>query len=361
MKTTVFGSATMGHVGSTAQSLGAWLNALSIFQAPTRIVQVGFGPTVGESDIWLDWPLTQALIIDAEPIDLDALKLKAKAQAQIEMQTQVIAEKEGSTQYFVASNPSENGLVDPNLLRMIWPSLALSHGKQCDAKTLDQATSKWLHAVSEPIVEPLWLIIEALPAVRILAGGTQLLTSSSLVCARVIIEAGLKGEPSGADLDSVDQYLAQHNFKRAIYLPGLNPKVGHAIYARTQQINVLSQERDTLIGRVSELEKQLDTEKAASSDKYAVAVRQLEEAQAALKSKLIEAQQHTEIKKSLEITATFLREKETRLEQELDRVQRLTAENQELAHRQRLMNEELVKAEGQIALIKDLLLREQGI
>jgi hypothetical protein len=53
--------------------------------------------------------------------------------------------------------------------------------------------------------------------------------------------------------------------------------------------------------------------------------------------------------------------KETALEIELAQVQRLNSENQELMHRQQLMNEELVKAEGQISLIKDLLLREQGI
>jgi hypothetical protein len=151
----VFGPTSAGQIGSPVQSLGTWLNALSVFQAPTRIVQVGFGPSVGEAGIWLDWPLSQALIIDAESIDLDVLKLKATGQAQIETQTQVIAEKEGSTQYFVASNPSENGLVDPNLLRMVWPSLALSHRTQCDAKTLDQATTEWLHAVSDPISEPL--------------------------------------------------------------------------------------------------------------------------------------------------------------------------------------------------------------
>jgi hypothetical protein len=37
------------------------------------------------------------------------------------------------------------------------------------------------------------------------------------------------------------------------------------------------------------------------------------------------------------------------------------AANQELAHRQQLMNDELVKAEAQIELIKDLLLREPGL
>ncbi len=39
----------------------------------------------------------------------------------------------------------------------------------------------------------------------------------------------------------------------------------------------------------------------------------------------------------------------------------LAAENQKILHRQQLMNEELVKAEGQISLIEDLLLIEKAL
>ena len=43
------------------------------------------------------------------------------------------------------------------------------------------------------------------------------------------------------------------------------------------------------------------------------------------------------------------------------RLQELEGANQDLQNRQHLQNEELVKAEAQIELIKDLLFREQGI
>lgn len=67
------------------------------------------------------------------------------------------------------------------------------------------------------------------------------------------------------------------------------------------------------------------------------------------------------MQQSFDTVTVKLKATETTLERELEQVQRLSAENQELSHRQQLMNEELVKAEGQISLIKDLLLREQGI
>ena len=98
--------------------------------------------------------------------------------------------------------------------------------------------------------------------------------------------------------------------------------------------------------------------------------------QAALQVELNEAQRQTETQtlakdkalqelsaaqKSVQTTSAALKGKEAELQAELSRVGALAAENQELAHRQQLMNEELIKAEGQISLIKDLLLREQGI
>ena len=43
------------------------------------------------------------------------------------------------------------------------------------------------------------------------------------------------------------------------------------------------------------------------------------------------------------------------------RMQQLEAENAEAHHRHQLMQEEMIKAEAQIELIKDLLLREQGL
>ena len=112
----------------------------------------------------------------------------------------MIAETEGRVAYFVASNPSENGLIDPSLLRMVWPSLTLSHQTQRDATTLDRAAADILNVSIDHNAEPLWLIIDALPSVRILSGGAKLLEVSSLVCVRALAEAGFRGEPAGADL-----------------------------------------------------------------------------------------------------------------------------------------------------------------
>ena len=45
----------------------------------------------------------------------------------------------------------------------------------------------------------------------------------------------------------------------------------------------------------------------------------------------------------------------------LQRIQQLETENQEYAARQHMLQEQIIKAEAQIELIKDLLLREPGL
>ncbi|MDO9024553.1 hypothetical protein, partial [Zwartia sp.] len=283
MKKAAFASKSPAQPVGSSQSLGAWLNALAVLQPPARIVHVGMSATPDEAAVWLHWPLSKALIIGAEPVAVDQLKATAVSPEVIEAQSQVIADTEGLVEFYEASNPSESGLVDPNFLRMVWSSLTLSKRSQREATTLDHAAAAFISTPVHPVSEPQWLVVDCLPAIRILSGGQHLLESTSLVCVRVIAEAGFRGEPSGADLVSVDQWLAEHGFKRAAYIHALNPKIGHAVYGRTQSVaatraaaqaeaakkqtlDTLHQdlsntraERETLQTRSSKLETQLKT------------------------------------------------------------------------------------------------------
>jgi hypothetical protein len=235
MKPLVFGATSTNSLTESVQSLGVWLNALAVVQRPTRFVHIGIGDGKGESSAWTQWSFTKALAIDAEPINADVLNINPQSQAFIDLRSNVvIADTEDRVSYFVANNPYENGLIDPSLLRMIWPSLTLSHQTQRDATTLDRAAADILNVSKDANAEPLWLIIDALPGGRILSGGAKLLEASSLVCVRALAEAGFRGEPVGADLAAVDLFLEGKGFTRVIYLPGLNPKIGHALYARKQ-------------------------------------------------------------------------------------------------------------------------------
>jgi hypothetical protein len=547
MKPLIFAAASTNALAGSAQSLGVWLNALAVVQRPTRFVHIGIGDGKGESSVWTQWSFTQALAIDAEPITAEVLNVHSQSEAFIDLRSNVIAEIEARVAYFVASNPSENGLIDPSLLRMVWPSLTLSHQAQRDATTLDCAAADMLDVSKDVSTEPLWLIVDALPGVSILSGGAKLLEASTLVCVRALAEAGFRGEPVGADLAAVDRFLEGKGFTRVIYIPGLNPKIGHALYARKQvlvvtnpaeiealqeqtqakeaalhqlaeakqtaealtaslqqssqngqalkvkldvvlherdtavaasasldsllqeqaqakeavlhqlaqanhaaealtvtleqsfqdlhtlqaQLDAAVQERDAAYANSAALDAQLQEQKqakeatlhqllqvnqsketalhqfvlanqsvdalkatleqstqnlqalqaqldatlheldAAQANSAALDAQLQEQTQAkeaalhefsqANQSKEAVLRQLADLQQSFNTVTAEFQIKETALKLELGQVQRLNAENQELSHRQQLMNEELVKAEGQISLIKDLLLREQGI
>ncbi len=113
-------------------------------------------------------------------------------------------------------------------------------------------------------------------------------------------------------------------------------------------------QRETEAKAKAEAVAQRDAEAKAKSD--AIAQRdQLAKDKAALTAARDEqAKLATERQNAL---VTLQQESETKLQ----RYQRMEADNQEHAMRQQMMQDELIRAEAQIELIKDLLLREPGL
>lgn len=512
--------------------LGELLGALAMLAPPERIIHVGTGAKHFDPLCWLDWPLTEAVVIDAEEQSFDFVERGLGSNTKLCKHAAVVADAVGQVDYFVANNLSENSLVDPALLKMVWPSLAQSHRLKKEALTIDRL-------VSETKLRS-WLIIDCLPAVRILSGATSTLQDATLVCVRALAEAGFRGDPAGADIKGIDSWLAERGFRRLAFISGLNPKIGHAIYGRPAEqpdvlqadaaeleqvrmrseqlqatlierdlivqaresqldatagqiaklnenfVNLVAQ-RDTLASQLQTAEQsvraceersgqlaqqmqsrmtELEQERSRSEQLHLTVVERDVALQAQAVDLEVKAGQITKLNEDLGNTATHrdslavqlqtathnlqasedrstqlaqhlqtstgeleqqrLRNEQLRatlaerdaalhalteekqmsaalmaklneqiltltserdslaqsidlkqqnlqsceqsvlllrseLEAEITSRERLIAENQELIHRQKLMNEELVKAEGQIGLIKDLLLREQGL
>jgi hypothetical protein len=126
------------------------------------------------------------------------------------------------------------------------------------------------------------------------------------------------------------------------------------------QLEALAQERSTLIVARDELAKERDR----------IAIHLDEEVNAkteALAHLAQTAQEKAALFATLDEQTVLIAERQTALvAQQRDlaskqqRLQQLETENQEQAVRQQMLQEELIKAEAQIELIKDLLLREPG-
>jgi len=240
---------TISGAGVSAESskLIELLQAFLVLAPPERVIHVGTGSRPSETLCWRDWPLTEAIVIDAEEQDFEHIDAGLNPKTKISKHCAVLAETDGAVDYFVANNLSENGLVDPTLLRTVWPSLALSHRSKKDALTLDSLVE------DKPLQS--WLIIDCLPAVRILNGAIETLKDTALVCVRALAEPGFRGEPVGADIRSIDSWLDAQGFKRLAFVTGLNPKIGHVLYGRPLEKSLAPQELPFVKALLHDLEE----------------------------------------------------------------------------------------------------------
>ena len=219
---------------ASAGALGELLNALKVFVPPQQVIHVGLSQT-SQASAWVSWPINEAWLIDADPNALDRFASGLHVDTIRHLHQGIVADRSGAVNFYVASNPSENGLVDPNQLRMVWSSLALSHRQSQDAVTVDHLIQQTYPNDAQHKLNALWLMIDCFPGCRILDGASLAVEQASLVCVRVLAEPGFRGEPSGADLGAVSSWMTQRGFAQVAFVPGINPKVGHAVYARPKE------------------------------------------------------------------------------------------------------------------------------
>ena len=144
------------------------------------------------------------------------------------------------------------------------------------------------------------------------------------------------------------------------------------------RIDTLQQERDAAIKQLAEQKTQLEQAQQAKAAQEKVSAERLAQLEQitkardeqsklagerlgqleALKQLAQQVEQLTLAKAELEKEKSALT---GRLGEAQKRLQQQETDNQESSHRQQLMHEELVRAEAQIDLIKDLLLREPGL
>ncbi len=141
------------------------------------------------------------------------------------------------------------------------------------------------------------------------------------------------------------------------------------------QISSLAEERDSISARLVERDHKLQELAAALEDAARIAQANEQRAQAAERSLDQLRSEHDDLaklsaKRASEIEAltrarVASEERASALERRIveqqKRIEQLESESAQALVRQQLMQEEFVKAEGQIELIKDLLLREPGL
>jgi hypothetical protein len=382
------------------------LNMLRKFSSPQTLIHVGAGLGLGEMHAWQQWQIPNAWIIDASNSRLQWAEALASRNPGWHAVSAVLSEAEGSAEFHHTSNPDEDGLLAPELLATIWPNLKGKASEPVPLRRLDK-----LLETSGATTSGSWLFIDCLPALPVIKGAGKLLETCGAIWARTLLQP-IDAVHDSAGIRSLEASLQPLGFHCIEIAEGNHPAVGHALFVRDWQAALqqlvktnanLQLEKAALLSQCEALKNEVATIQAreecsmlaarrcteleqASALKEQQAQLALEQAEvelAALRKQVAALtqmrDQHTGLAAEQQARIEQLakaRDEQTKLadqrKNELSQLQQkyqqnesrlagLKADMAERDVRQQMLNDEMVRAEAQIDLIKDVLLRESGI
>lgn len=386
------------------------------------VVVVGAGRGQGLADFFA---ATSLLAIDGLAENLESLHRLLSTKTGGIAASAVITRQAGFGEFFVASSPAESGLIPPAELRGLWRNLDSREVREVETLDLPALLAR-LKLRDDRHWN--WLVIDCLPALRVLEGATSLVDELEVLELRCIRDDAGVTRPE-ASLSTSMQWLEARGFRLIADEDEAHPGLCTAVFCRdarelsdrlvrlareqarldaahveqalvlakvtTEQVaaeklvadrqsqlealhqemaaltavrdafikdnGVLVAERDALAREKAALVQACD-EQAKLAAERAAQLASRAEAQSAAEKLAAERQSQLEVLKQEKAALAAERDATLRqyevLRAECDSLRQSVAAEQE---RQVLLDEEMVKANAQLALIKDLLLRESGL
>jgi hypothetical protein len=388
--------------------IAAWLEHLRILFPPAGAVLVGAGAGTGDwVQLLAQWNAANVTLIEADDTQFQYLQ-RSTAREGWHLCKQVIARETETVTFHQASNAAESGLLEPETLRNLWPNLKTVQKQPREAISLADL-------LQDESASANWLLVDCLPALLVIQGAGSL-PNVDVIAARVLIEE--QERPDLASLSVLQDALVEHGFQLLSTQSSRHPAIGHALFVRDVQAELRklrTEQADEKNKHQREAEQRTQLAETAIARQTAESAAQLEaarQAQAAAEKRASECQKHVEqlmlaksqvdkvaaektslleralsqvdvlsaekekVKKLLEEQMTLLAEHQGQrklavirateiesLRQIADdskkHAQRLESERNDAQKREEFLKESLIKAGGQIELIKELLLRDQ--
>lgn len=263
-----------------------------------------------ELDNFLRLKAARILLVEANPQLAGRLRSRVRGVEQVEIVGAAVAAAEGKVVLQVLNNPRESSLHRPTLLLKRYPNLSVARTVAVPAVTLSQLVERL--APDASCDNLLVLEVQGAELAVLSSAPAEISQKFSWIAMRASQETLYEG---GARLEEVDAVLRKAGFQAVEPMqPDAALPFQEVLYHRDARRIV--QERDDTIRQMS---------------------RSL-----------------TEVTKARDEQAKLLTASQQKLAQ-------MEQQRNELEHRQRLLDEELVKAEAQIELIKDVLLREKAL
>lgn len=331
---------------------------------PNTIICVGAGEYLGEIYKWNTSELATVIAINADKIQFPDANTRQHKYVLHEFQL-VVAAIEEEAEYFIASNPDENGLISPDILCSIWPNLRTLSRSKGKTRRLDTLLTE-ISRVCNMHQGNVWGIIDCFPALRILNGCGPQLDSWSVLIVRVLLVPG-HDALTELTLATVTDYLHEFGFRCVFVNEGIHPAVGYAFFTKDwpeklRTLHFSHQEQQQHIDKIQKKMENICRERDTQAERIQKLQDQLESTQTRLQAqqKGFSTLQNEGItlKKEQGEQAILLSKKQIEIDmlQKESTLYKSTLE--EIRSRYATFQEELAKAEGQIDLLKDIFFKD---
>lgn len=209
----------------SSAELQSWLNHLSVLFPAESVVHVGAGSGFAVSR-YAQWGVPRLMLVEADAGLARKLPDSIGPHEGWTARNALVGAASGEQAFYVATNPNESGVIDPESLSFLWRNLRARERRTLPMTTIDAvlADADW------PANALNWLVADCLPALPVLQGAADHLANCDVVLARVL----LAGVPNlaGAGATEVDGYLNGLGFRSVTRVEERMPAIATAIYVR---------------------------------------------------------------------------------------------------------------------------------
>ena len=206
------------------------------------LIHIGAG-TGAVTSVYKEWGIPNALLVEADPHLFSQLESKtAGVEGWCSLQA-VVSEQATQASFYQSNNPHEHGLIEPEKLTAFWRNLKTVEVQTADTQTL--ANILPVTGVNSPDTSPYnWLIVDCLPAIRILEGIGSYLGQVDVIIARAVLSPDDSLLPAGKT--RIDNLLQFHGYQSIQVYEENHPAIGQVLYVRDHKTSVRNQ-RQSLI------------------------------------------------------------------------------------------------------------------
>lgn len=361
---------------------------------PTDLIVVGAGSGGSVVREWGDSFVPRVLLIEANPDkcrSLEQLTHKYPGWNAIEA---LVGDSEETAEFYFGTNWAMNGIVPMRVLKQFWQNLRQTGKTDFRIFRLDKLLGASLSNELEE--SSVWLDIDCFPSLPIVKSASERLSSFDIVRCSFLTSNShdVLGEP---EIETVSEYLRGYGFIRVVIEHTNHPMFIRALFMKDWKSISFSQEI-----KLSTIEDGLEREKkeqhhlknAMEEYRKVIAHHELQVRQTASELETLQSQSGAWAEKLDQITqahdeqrglaeklqyqvgqmaqerdkhrkeAEQLRGKLIQLTNERDKLRADVAQNvrerNEFEERKRQLDGEMIKAEAQIELIKDVLIRDKA-